>query len=317
MSRHRALSPYLFDAGNLRDRHLVVEERSEPLCGQPQIVIGSKPIDDGNYIFDANSRTEFLRREPRAGKYLHPFIGSEEFINNGKRWIIVPMDIPPAELRQLPLVLERVAAARKFRQKSRSAGTRELPPTEFHVTVIPDAPFLVIPEVSSERREYVPIGWLEPPTIPSNLVRILPSADRWHFGILTSRMHMAWLRNIGGRLKSDYRYSIGIVYNNFPWPEATEKQKQKIRTLAQAVLDARTQFPNATLADLYDADAMPPKLRKAHRDLDSAVDNLYRRGGFAGDRVRVEHLFTLYERLIAPLTAAPSRARRHRIGLAS
>jgi len=158
--------------------------------------------------------------------------------------------------------------------------------------------------VSSERRDYVPIGWQEPPTIPSNLVRVLLDADLWDFAILTSRMHMAWLRHIGGRLKSDYRYSIGLVYNTFPWPNATEAQKKKIRELAQAVLDARAKYPQATLADLYDPDLMKADLRKAHRDLDLAVDRLYRAKAFEGDRDRVEHLFGLYEKLVAPLTAA-------------
>src|SRR6266851_6941231 len=167
-------------------------------------------------------------------------------------------------------------------------------PERYNVEVIPDRPFLVIPEVSSERRAYVPIGWLEPPVIPSNLVRVLLDADLWHFGILTSHMDMAWLRQIGGRLKSDYRYSIGIVYNTFPWPEATDEQRLKVRTLAQGVLDARAQYPNSTLADLYDVDVMPRELRKAHRDPDAAVDKLYRSAPFSGDRDRVERLFGLY-----------------------
>jgi hypothetical protein len=177
-------------------------------------------------------------------------------------------------------------------------------PTRFHVTVVPDRPFLVIPKVSSERRECVPIGWLKPPTIPSDLVHVLQDADLWHFGILTSAMHMAWLRQIGGRLESRYRYSIGIVYNTFPWPQTTDQQRMRIRSLAQAVLDARAQFPNSTLADLYDVDAMPPPLRKAHGTLDGAVDKLYRPAAFTGDRDRAEHLFGLYEKLEAPLVAA-------------
>ncbi len=159
----------------------------------------------------------------------------------------------------------------------------------------------------------MPIGWLKPPTIPSNLVRVLLDADLWHFGILTSSMHMAWLRQIGGRLESRYRYSIGIVYNPFPWPEATDQQKAKIRAFAQAVLDARAQFPTATLADLYDADSMPPQVRKAHSALNDAVDKLYRGAAFAGDRDRAEHLFGLYEKLVSPLVAAASQpARRPR-----
>jgi hypothetical protein len=187
-------------------------------------------------------------------------------------------------------------------------------PARFQVTVIPKKPFLVIPEVSSELRDYLPIGWLRPPTIPSNLVRVLLDADLWHFGVLTSSMHMAWLRQIGGRLKSDYRYSIGIVYNTYPWPEATDPQRARIQSLAQAVLDVRAQFSTSTLADLYDVDAMPWQLRKAHRALDRAVDKLYRSAPFTGDRDRAEHLFGLYERLVAPLTAPnaapPKRLRK-------
>lgn len=257
----------------------------------------------------------FLQAEPMAEKYLHPFIGSEEFINGGQRWILNLHDAAPEELRSMPAILERIGAVRKMRAESRSKPTQQLAetPTRFHVTVIPDRPFLVIPEVSSERRAYVPIGWLEPPIIPSNLLRVLLDADLWHFGVLTSHMHMAWLRQIGGRLESRYRYSIGIVYNTFPWPEATDEQRAKIRSLAQAVLDARAQYPNSTLADLYDVDVMPRELRKAHRDLDAAVDKLYRSTPFSGDRDRVEHLFGLYEKLIAPLAASTPKTRRRRV----
>jgi hypothetical protein len=245
---------------------------------------------------------------------MHPFIGSEEFINGGERSILFLEEASPQDLRGMPLVTERVAAVRKFRLRSKSEGTRQLAdtPIKYHVTIVPDHPFLVIPEVSSERREYVPIGWLEPPVIPSNLVRVLLDADLWHFGILTSRMHMAWLRLIGGRLKSDYRYSIGIVYNPFPWPDATDAQRAKIRSLADAVLKVRAKFPGASLADLYDSDLMKPELRRAHQSLDEAVDKLYRPTPFSGDRERVEHLFTRYEKLIAPLTTPP-KTRRARV----
>jgi len=313
-SRHAALTPYLFDAGTVVNRHLVVDETSRPLCDVPQLVIGSKPIDEGHYIFSREERSEFLHREPGAAKYLHPYVGSVEFINGGERWILYLADVPPNELRAMPAVKERVAAVRAFRLKSKSEGTRKLAdtPTRFHVTVVPVSPFLVIPKVSSERRDFVPIGWINPPTIPSDLVFVLQCADLWHFGILTSAMHMAWLRQIGGRLKSDYRYSVGIVYNTFPWPDVTDQQRARIRTLAHAVLDARMLFPSSTLADLYDVDAMPPQLRKAHRVLDDAVDKLYRSAAFTGDRDRAEHLFGLYEKLIAPLVvaAAPPRDRR-------
>ncbi len=304
-SRHGALTAYLFDAGQVANRHLVVEESSQPLCDVPRLIIGSKPIDGGHYIFEADERAAFLAGEPGAAHFLRPYIGSEEYINGGQRWILTLEDASPSELRAMPAVMDRIAAVKEKRLASPSKPTRQLAdtPTRFHVTVIPDRPFLVIPKVSSERREYVPIGWLEPPTVPSDLVFVLQDADLWHFAVLTSRMHMAWLRHIGGRLKSDYRYSVGIVYNAFPWPTATDAQHTKVRQLAQTVLDARSLFPGASLADLYDTDAMHPELRKAHHELDAAIDRLYRSTAFTSDRERVEHLFGLYEKLIMPLAA--------------
>ncbi|MDE0004875.1 MAG: hypothetical protein OXQ29_19465, partial [Rhodospirillaceae bacterium] len=217
-SRHAALSPYLFDAGSLSDPHLVVREESAPINGLRRLIIGSKPIDGGNYIFDATERSALLDVEPKAEPWLRPFIGAREYLQGGTRWILALHDASPNVLARLPHIRERIAAVRTYREASRSLPTRKLAatPTLYHVNVIPKAPFLVIPEVSSERREYAPIGWLEPPTIPSNLVRVLENATLADFALLTSAMHMAWLRCIGGRLKSDYRYSIGLVYNTFP-----------------------------------------------------------------------------------------------------
>jgi hypothetical protein len=312
-TRHDALTAYLFDAKSA-DRHLVVKEESRPINGAPRIYSGSQPIDDGLYIFTGAERTAFLLREPAAEPYLRPYLGSEEYINGGSRWILALQDAQPADLRSMPLVRERMRLVREFRSKSRRTSTVAIAdrPAEYNVTVIPTSPFLLIPEVSSENRRYVPIGWAEPPVIPSNLVRILPDATIWHFGILTSAMHMAWLRDIGGRLESRYRYSIGLVYNTFPWPDATPAQRKKIEALAQAVLDARAMPKNATssLADLYDPDTMPAELRKAHRDLDLAVDKLYRARPFGSDRERVEHLFPLYEALVQPTSAAPKANKR-------
>ena len=313
-SRHAALSPYLFDAGRLTEPHLVVREESAPINRMNRLVIGSKPIDGGNYIFDAAERAEFLETEPDAAPLLHPFIGAREYLQGGERWILALHDAPPEVLARLSHVRERVAAVRAYREDSTSAPTRKLAetPTLYHVNVIPTAPFLVIPEVSSERREYAPIGWLEPPVIPSNLVRILADASLADFALLTSAMHMAWLRHIGGRLKSDYRYSIGLVYNTFPLPPK-EADLSRLEPLAQAVLDARAAHPGATLANLYDPDLMPPDLRRAHQALDRAVDRLYRRNGFASERERVEHLFTLYEKMRAPLAVnTKKRVRRKR-----
>lgn len=311
-SRHKALSPYLIDASGLRDRHVVVEERSTSIFGAPRVISGSQPIDDGNYIFSEAERDEFLGIEPAAEPFLRPFVGSEEYINGGLRWILALQDADPAVLRQLPEVARRMRAVREFRGKSKRASTLKIAgmPTKYNVEVFPESQFLLIPEVSSERREYAPIGWLEPPNIPSNLVRILPNATLSQFAVLTSTMHMAWLRHVGGRLESRYRYSIGIVYNCFPWPELNDGSKLRIGRLAQAVLDARAAHPGATLADLYDPDVMPSDLRKAHTALDKAVDALYRRGGFAGDRERVEHLFALYEKAVAPLEATAGKLKR-------
>ena len=209
---------------------------------------------------------------------------------------------PPGGLARLSHVRKRIAAVRAYREASKSAPTQKLAetPTLYHVNIVPTAPFLVVPKVSSERREYVPIGWLEPPTIPSDLIFVLRDASLADFALLTSAMHMAWLRHIGGRLESRYRYSIGLVYNTFPLPPA-DVDPSKLEPLAQAVLDARAAHSDATLADLYHPDLMPPNLRRAHQALDRAVDRLYRRSGFASERERVEHLFMLYERTCTPL----------------
>ena len=315
-SRHTALSPYLFDASGLTDPQIVVRESAQPLNGLPSLRSGSQPIDDGNYIFNAAERAAFLDQEPSAEPYLRPYVGSREFLQGGERWILALQDANPADLRAMPRVVERMQAVRAFRARSRRNSTLAIAdyPTQYNVNVVPNTPFLVIPEVSSERREYVPIGWLEPPVIPSNKIRILSNATLWQFGILTSAMHMAWVQNIGGRLKSDYSYGIGIIYNTFPMPPVPEERLQRLEPYADAVLTARAAHPDATLADLYDPDLMPPNLRRAHRDLDSAVDKLYRRSGFSSDRERVEHLLGLYEKMMVPLAAnnQPSRRRRRR-----
>ncbi len=313
-SRHAALTPYLFDASGLADRHLLVWERSQPLCDISSLVSGTQPIDDANYIFDSNERAAFLTAEPMAAEYLRPYVGSVEYINGFKRWILCLKGAKPSDLRNMPNIVQRMQKVKAFRAKSQRKSTLAIAnfPDRFNVEVIPDRPFLVIPEVSSERRDYVPIGWLEPPIIPSNLVRVLLNATLSDFALITSRMHMAWLRNIGGRLKNDYRYSSGIVYNPFPWPQLDEAAKTKLERLAKTVLDARAAHDGATLADLYDPDVMPENLRKAHRALDEAVDRLYCKEPFASDRERVEHLFGLYEKLTAPMLAAAAKPKRGR-----
>ncbi len=305
---HAVISPYLFDADRLNDPHLTVHSEYNPINGMGKLIIGSKPIDGGHYILDADERAALSEAEPDAVLYLRPYVGAQEFLQGGKRWILALHDAPPDKLAKLPHLRARIAAVRNYRLASNSGPTLKLAetPTLYHVNVLPTAPFLVIPEVSSERREYVPIGWLEPPTIPSNLVRVLENATLTDFALLTSSMHMAWLRHVGGRLKSDYRYSIGLVYNTFPTPPGFgtgSADCSKLDPLAQAILDTRAAHPNATLAELYDPDLIPPNLRRVHQSLDRAVDKLYRKSGFASERERVEHLFMLYEKMRAPLEA--------------
>jgi hypothetical protein len=313
-TEHSVLSPYLFDASWIADPHLTVREESTPVNGLAKLISGSQPIDNGQYIFSSEqARDEFLSVEPAAGPFIRPYVSALDYLRNRYRWILALHDAPPNVLASMPKVRERIALVREFRSRSKRKQTLMLAdyPTRYNVNVLPTSPFLVIPEVSSERRDYVPIGWLEPPVIPSNLVRLLENATLTQFALLTSAMHMAWLRHIGGRLKSDYRYSIGLVYNTFPMP-AAKADLAKLDPLAQAVLDARDAFPDATLADLYDPDLMPPKLRRAHQAIDRAVDRLYRRTGFTSERERAEHLFMLYEKMRAPLGIGVKNPKRRR-----
>jgi hypothetical protein len=308
------ISPYLFNAANLADPHTVVYEQAAPFDGMPSMIIGSKPIDDGNYILSEDERNILIEKEPRAEPYLHPYVGSEEFINGGKRWILALQNATPSDIRAMPKVSDRIEAVRRFRMASKSTPTRKLAdaPTLYHVNVVPKQPFLVVPEVSSENRDYVPIGYLQPPVIPSNLVRVIENASPYLFGLLTSRMHMAWLRYIGGRLESRYRYSIGLVYNPFPWPIKTAASEDTITKLADEVLSTRAKYPNSTLADLYDPTSMPNDLRKAHRALDRAVDKVYRKEPFKSDRERVEFLLARYEKERIPLVVAAQPAEKKR-----
>ena len=316
---HAVITPYLVDGGALADPHLVVREEGSPLNGMRQLITGSKPIDDGHYIFKAEERSALLESEPDAAMFLRPFVGAREYLQGGERWILALHDAPPATLARLPRVRDRIAAVRAYRRASKSKPTQQLAdtPTLYHVNVLPTAPFLVLPEVSSERREYVPIGWLEPPVVPSNKLRLLPDATVGDFALLTSAMHMAWMRAVTGRLESRYMYSVGVVYNTFPLPPGfADVDTSALKPLAQAVLDARAAHADATLAELYDPDLMPPNLRRAHHALDRAVERLYRRQRFTSERERVEYLFALYERTQAPLTveaAAKPKARRRRV----
>lgn len=290
------INAYLLDAENV-----FVDSRSKPICDVPEIGIGNKPIDGGFYLFQKEEMELFISKEPSSAKWFMPWYGSQEFINRTPRYCLWLGKCPPNELRKMPECLKRVEAVRDFRLSSKSAGTRKLAdkPTRFHVENMPAGNFVVIPEVSSERRRYVPMGFMAPDVLCSNLVKIIPNATLFHFGVLTSNVHMAWMRAVCGRLKSDYRYSKDVVYNNFPWPTPTEAQRAKIEQTAQAILDARALYPECSLADLYDEVTMPPELRKAHQQNDKAVMQAYSFWGRLNTETEcVAELMKMYQELV-------------------
>ena len=285
------INPYLFDAPNV-----LIWNRSRPICDVPAMGIGSQPIDGGNFIFKDDERDEFLKREPGAAKFMHPFLGSQEFINGKPRTVLWLGEATDEELLDLPLCRGRVDAVREFRLTSNRAQTRKAAdrPAHFGTEIISKSTAIIVPKVSSERREYVPMGFVGPETFCSDLVFLVPEASIYHYGILQSQFHNAWMRTVCGRLESRYRYSAGVVYNNFVWPDPTEAQRAEIEARAQAVLDARGAHPGKSLADLYDPDKMPADLLAAHHALDAAVEAAYG-VGFQGDEEKiVAHLFNLY-----------------------
>ena len=293
------ISPYLLEGSDF-----AIVNRSLPICNVPKLKTGNKPIDGGNYIFSKEEMQEFIKKEPASKEYFKVYIGSEEFINGTPRFILWLKDIAPSKLTTLPLVKERIEKVKAFRESSSSLPTKKLAsmPTRFHTENYPIQNFLIIPQVSSERRSYIPIGFESPGIICSDKLRILENATMFDFGVLVSKMHMSWMRTVTGRLKSDYQYSVLTVYNNYPWPEnPTEKQIKAIETSGQKVLDTRTEFPNSSLADLYNPLTMPPALVKAHNELDKAVDLAYRPQPFTTEAKRVEFLFELYEKYTADL----------------
>lgn len=304
------ITPYLTPGP---DRFVTKQRR--PLCQVPEMRCGNKPTDDGNFILTDAEKAELVREEPDAERFLRRFTGSEEFINGNMRWCLWLKDASPAELRRLPKVMERVEHVREFRARSTARPTREsaATPTRFFFESQPDAEFIAIPEVSSERRNYVPIGFLSPEIVVSNKIYLVPSSDVFLFGVLSSALHMAWMQLVGGRLESRFQYSGSMVYNTFPWPNPTPEQRKRVEEKARAVLAAREPHlpPRgmATLADLYDPNTMPRDLLRAHTELDRAVERCYRPEPFHSDRERVEHLFRLYEQLTAPLLPATPRTR--------
>jgi type I restriction-modification system DNA methylase subunit len=295
------INPYLAQGSNN-----VLLPRNSPVCNVPKMVNGSKVVDGGNLIFTKREKDDFIKMQPTAEKYIRLFIGSDEYINNRPRWCLYLKDTAPDEIRQMPFVLERIKKVKEFRENSVDKNTQKWAsnPTLFMANRQPESDYLLIPRVSSENRPYVPIGYLSKDVIISDRATALPNATPFMFGVITSLMHMVWMKYTCGRMKSDFNYSNSIVYNNFPWPEnPTEKQKQRVEEAAQNVLDARSQFPDSSLADLYDPLTMPPVLVKAHQKLDKSVDLCYRPQPFVSETNRIEFLFELYDKYVNPLIA--------------
>ena len=319
------INGYLVDAPDI-----FIESRNKPMCNVPEIGIGNKPIDGGNYLFTEEEMNAFIKKEPASEKYFRKWIGADEFINGYYRYCLWLGDCSPTELRKMPECIKRVQAVRELRLASKSAPTRKIAdtPTRFHVENMPTQNYIVIPEISSEKRRYVPMGFVNPEIMSSNRVKISQNANLYHFGILTSNVHMAWMRAVCGRLEMRYCYSVNIVYNNFPWPftekqtdlfasndahqeaknvsseqillstqEKIQTQKTKIEQTAQAILDARAKYPDSSLADLYDETVMPPELRKAHRANDLAVMAAYGFNPKMTESEIVAELFKMYEKL--------------------
>lgn len=292
------INPYLVDA-----KDIVIKKRTTPLCNVPKMSFGNMPLDGGNLILSDEEKIEFLKIEPNAEKYILPLVSAFEFLNGKKRWCLWLVNAEPSELKQLPEVLKRVEAVRKFRLDSVAPSTQKFAatPTLFRDRNRPDT-FIVVPRVSSENRPYIPFGFFDKNSIVSDTCMSIPNGNKYHFGVLMSKMHMAWVKYICGRLKSDFRYSKDIVYNNYPWPEnPNEKQIGAIEKATEKVLEAREQFPNSSLADLYSPLTMPEQLVKAHNELDKAVDLAYRPQAFTSEANRMEYLFGLYEKYTADL----------------
>ncbi|MBE5037801.1 class I SAM-dependent DNA methyltransferase [Subdoligranulum sp. DSM 109015] len=266
------INGYLLDAENVS-----VESRSKPLCAVPEIGMGNQPIDNGNYLFEKEEMEAFLKKEPAAAEYFHPWYGAYEFINRKPRYCLWLGDCTPAQLRSMPECLKRVQAVREYRLSSKRQSTLKLAdkPARFQTENMPKGTYIILPKVSSEKRRYIPMGFMSPESFSSDLVFIIPNSRLYHFGVLTSNVHMSWMRTVCGRLKSDYRYSKDVVYNNFIWPDPTPEQKARIEQTAQGILDARALYPDSSLADLYDEATMPPELRRAHQQNDRAVMAAY------------------------------------------
>lgn len=290
------INPFLIEAPIV-----FVESITKPICSVPKMSSGGKPVEGGNLIFTTDEKSEFLKKEPKAKKYFRPFVGSEDYINNHSRWCLWLTDCSPKELRSMPYVMERVEAVRQFRLSSVKEATRKYAdyPTRFMEIKQPESDYILVPATSSEKRRYIPMGYVDKNVIASNATSFVPNATLFHFGVLTSNVHMAWMRAVAGRLEMRYRYSVNIVYNNFPWCTPTDEQKATIEYTAHMILDARTKYRDCSLADLYDETTMPPELRKAHQLNDKAVMQAY---GFWGklntESECVAELMKMYQDII-------------------
>lgn len=294
------INGYLLDGDNV-----FIESRNKPLCNVPEIGMGNQPIDNGQYLFEEDEMDAFIKTEPLSAGFFHPWYGAKEFISRKPRYCLWLGECSPVQLKQMPQCLARVRAVKEYRESSSRASTVKLSlkPTRFQTENMPKGHYIVIPEVSSEKRRYIPMGYLDDSKLCSNKLRLMPNANLFEFGVLESNVHMAWMRCVCGRLKSDYDYSIKIVYNNFPWPTPPRNLFDKIEQTAQAILDARALYPDCSLADLYDELTMPPELRKAHQDNDRAVMDAY--GFTKGTAARtsesacVAELMKLYQKIVS------------------
>jgi len=288
-----------------------IKNRTAPLCDAYKMRYGSIPIDDGHLILSEEDAQYFIKTEPITKKMIRPYYGGNEFINNKKRYCLWLVDITPNEIKQSKLVKKRIEDTKAFRLNSKRIDTNKLAntPSLFGWVSQPESDYLLIPKVSSENRLFIPIGFMKKKNIANGSALIIPNAKQYEFGILTSTMHMAWMRYVCGRMKSDYQYSASFVYNNFPWPNPTGKQKETIEKRAQEVLDTRAKFPNTSLADLYNPTTMPPVLVKAHQKLDKAVEAAYGKP-FTADADRVACLFNLYQKMTEGLFAGKTKVKK-------
>ena len=286
------INPYLVDASDV-----FIERMQDAISDVPKMCFGNMPADGGALIIEEKELKDFLKTEPKAKKYIREFLGADEFIHKKKRYCLWLLGASPKELKSMPFVMERIDRCKKVRESSSRPHLANTPSLFAQITQPLDQPYLLIPSVSSDTRKYIPIGFLDGSVIASNATFILPNATLYHFGILTSLMHMTWMRAVCGRLGIGYRYSKDVVYNNFPWPEITKEQEELIMQKAQDVLDARHLYPASSLSDLYDPLTMPAELSAAHSHLDDAVEHLYRKKKFANDAERLSHLFNMYKKI--------------------